>query len=126
MTFSLLLIGAFAVIAGVLAGIGLYGVLSTAVRQRTPEIGVRMALGAGRQDVFRLIVGQGLGLSAIGVLIGVIAALILMQLMRTMLVGVKPTDPLTLGPTMLLYFAIAPASSWIPANRAAGVDQTRR
>jgi ABC-type lipoprotein release transport system permease subunit len=56
------------------------------------------------------------------VLIGVIAALILMQLMRTMLVGVKPTDPLTLGATMLLYFAIATASSWIPANRAAGVD----
>ena len=121
-TFSLLLIGVFAVIAGVLAGIGLYGVLSTAVRQRTPEIGVRMALGAGRQGIFRLIVGQGLGLSAIGVLIGVIAALILMQLMRTMLVGVKPTDPLTLGATMLLYFAIATASSWIPANRAAGVD----
>src|SRR6202161_2659230 len=86
-TFSLLLIGIFAVIAGVLAGVGLYGVLSTAVRQRTPEIGVRMALGAGRQGIFCLIVGQGLGLSAIGVLIGVIAALILMQLMRTMLVG---------------------------------------
>src|SRR5262249_16132414 len=64
-TFSLLLIGVFAVIAGTLAGVGLYGVLSTAVRQRTPEIGVRMALGAGRQSIFRLIVGQGLGLSAI-------------------------------------------------------------
>ena len=69
-TFSLLLIGVFAVIAGVLAGVGLYGVLSTAVRQRTNEIGVRMALGAQRHSIFRLIVGQGLCLSALGVVIG--------------------------------------------------------
>jgi putative ABC transport system permease protein len=124
-TFSLLLIGVFAVIAGVLAAIGLYGVLSTAVRQRTPEIGVRMALGAGRQSIFRLIVGQGLGLSAIGVVIGVIAALMLTRLMTTMLVGVKPTDPLTFLTMMLLFFGIATASSWIPANRAAGVDPNK-
>jgi putative ABC transport system permease protein len=124
-TFSLLLIGVFAVIAGVLAGVGLYGVLSTAVRQRTPEIGVRMALGAGRRNIFRLIVGQGLGLSAIGVFIGILAALMLMQLMSTMLVGVKPTDPLTFVAMMLLFFAIATASSWIPANRAAGVDPNK-
>src|SRR5262249_9894525 len=124
-TFSLLLIGAFAVIAGVLAGVGLYGVLSTAVRQRTPEIGVRMALGAGRRNIFRLIVGQGLGLSAIGLVIGIIAALMLTRLMRTMLVGVKPTDPLTFVVMMLLFLAIATASSWVPANRAAGVDPNK-
>jgi predicted permease len=121
-TFSLLLIGVFAVIALVLAGVGLYGVLSTAVRQRTPEIGVRMALGAGRQNIFRLIVGQGLGLSTIGLVIGLIAALMLTRLMTTMLVGVKPTDPLTFVAMALLFLAIATASSWIPANRAAGVD----
>jgi len=100
-------------------------VLSTAVRQRTSEIGVRMALGAGRQSIFRLIVGQGLSLSAIGVVIGVIAALMLTRLMTTMLVGVKSTDPLTFMAMMLLFFAIATASSWIPASRAAGVDPNK-
>jgi putative ABC transport system permease protein len=124
-TFSLLLIAVFAVIAGVLAGVGLYGVLSTAVRQRTPEIGVRMALGAGRQSIFRLIVGQGLGLSAIGLGIGLIAALMLTQLMTTMLVGVKPTDPLTFLTMVLFFLAMATASSWIPANRAAGIDPNK-
>ncbi|HEX5435245.1 MAG TPA: FtsX-like permease family protein, partial [Candidatus Angelobacter sp.] len=121
-TFSLLLIGIFAVIAGVLAGVGLYGVLSTAVRQRTPEIGVRMALGATRQNIFRLIVGQGLGLSAIGLVIGLVAALLLTRLMTTMLVGVRPTDTLTFLAMVLLFLAIAAASSWAPANRAAGID----
>jgi len=120
--FSLLLIGVFAVIAGVLAGVGLYGVLSTAVRQRTPEIGVRMALGAGRQNIFRLIVGHGLGLSAIGLVVGLVAALLLTRLMVTMLVGVKPTDPLTFVAMVLLFLGIAAASSWAPANRAAGID----
>jgi putative ABC transport system permease protein len=120
--FSLLLIGVFAVVAGALAGVGLYGVLSTAVRQRTPEIGVRMALGAGRLSIFRLIVGQGLGLSAIGLLFGLIAALLLTRLMTTMLVGVKPTDPLTFVIMVLLFLTIATASSWVPANRAAGID----
>ena len=120
--FSLLLIGVFAVIAGMLAGVGLYGVLATAVRQRTPEIGVRMALGAGRPSIFRLIVGQGLALSAIGVIIGIVAALLLTRLMTTMLVGVKPTDPLTFVSMVLLFLAIATASSWIPASRAAAVD----
>jgi putative ABC transport system permease protein len=124
-TFSLLLIGVFAVIAGLLAGVGLYGVLSTAVRQRTAEIGVRMALGAGRPSIFRLIVGQGLGLSAIGLVIGVIFALFLTRLMTTMLVGVKPTDPLTFAAMMLLFLVIATASSWIPANRAAGLDPNK-
>jgi len=124
-TFSLLLIGVFAVIAGVLAAVGLYGVLSTAVRQRTPEIGVRMALGAGRPNIFRLIVGQGLRLSAIGVLIGVVAALLLTRLMTRLLVDVKPTDPVTFVSMMLLFFVIATASSWIPAHRAAAVDPNK-
>jgi predicted permease len=124
-TFSLLLIGVFAVMAGVIAGVGLYGVLSTAVRQRTPEIGVRMALGAGRQNIFRLIVSQGLGLSALGLVIGLIAALMLTRLMTTMLVGVKPTDPLTFVIMVLLFLVIATASSWVPANRAAQIDPNR-
>ncbi len=124
-TFSLLLIGVFAIIAGILAAVGLYGVLSTAVRQRTPEIGVRMALGAGRENIFRLIVGHGLRLSGVGVVIGVVAALLLTRLMARMLVSVKPTDPLTFVAMMLLFLAIATASSWIPANRAAAVDPNK-
>ena len=124
-TFSLLLIGVFAVIAGVLAGVGLYGVLSTAVRQRTNEIGVRMALGAQRHSIFRLIVGQGLFLSALGVVTGLIAALILTRLMTTMLVGVKPTDPLTFVMMVLLFLVITTASSWVPANRAAEIDPNK-
>jgi predicted permease len=123
--FSLLLIGIFAVIAGVLAGVGLYGVLSTAVRQRTAEIGVRMALGAGRESIFRLIIGQGLGLSALGLVIGLIAALILTRLMTTMLIGVTATDPLTFVLMVLLFLLISTVSSWVPANRAAGIDPYR-
>ena len=91
--FSLLLIGAFALIAGLLAGVGLYGVLSTAVRQRTSEIGVRMTLGAEPSRYFQLVVGQGFRLSAIGISAGLIAALALTRLMSAMLVGVRATDP---------------------------------
>src|SRR6266403_131908 len=90
--FSLLLIGVFAVIAGLLAGVGLYGVVSTVVRQRTAEIGVRMTLGAGPGQIFQLIVGQGLRLTAIGIAAGLIAAFALTRGMTTMLVGVKATD----------------------------------
>src|SRR6185437_16852727 len=93
--FSLLLITLFALIAGALAGVGLYGVLSTAVRQRTSEIGVRMALGAGKRNIFQLIVGQGFRLSAVGIAAGLIAALLLTRLMTSMLVGVRPSDPQT-------------------------------
>ena len=82
----------FAVIAALLAGVGLYGVLSTVVRQRTSEIGVRMTLGAGRGNIFKLVVGQGLRLTAIGIFAGLIAALILTRGMATMLVGVKATN----------------------------------
>ncbi len=90
--FALVLIGVFAAIAVVLATVGLYGVLSTIVRQRTPEIGVRMAFGAGRGSVFRLVVGQGVLLSVIGIAVGLGAAYLLTGVMRTMLVGVSATD----------------------------------
>jgi putative ABC transport system permease protein len=120
--FSLLLIGVFAVVAGLLAGVGLYGVLSTVVRQRTAEIGVRMALGARSGTIFNLIVGQGLRLTAIGVAAGLVAALALTRAMTTMLVGVKPTDPITFVSMAVIFFAVAGIASWIPARRAAGVD----
>jgi putative ABC transport system permease protein len=123
--FQLLLIGIFAVIAALLAAVGLYGVLSTVVRQRTAEIGVRVALGAAPGSIFSLIVGQGLRLSAAGVAVGLLAAYSLTSVMTSMLVGVKPTDPLTFVAMVLLFLSIAAVSSWLPARRAATLDPTR-
>jgi ABC-type antimicrobial peptide transport system permease subunit len=122
--FSLLLIAAFAVVAALLVCVGLYGVLATVVRQRTAEIGVRMALGASPSSILRLVVGHGLRLSVVGIAVGVIVALGLTRLMTTMLVGVRPTDPITFGGMAVVFFAIAAVSSWLPARRAAGVDPT--
>ncbi|MGZ4731969.1 MAG: ABC transporter permease [Terriglobales bacterium] len=123
--FSLLLIGVFAVIAGVLAGVGLYGVLSTAVRQRTAEIGMRMALGAERERIFQLVVGQGFRLSAIGIAIGLLGAFGLTRLMHAMLVGVTATDPATFVAIAILFLLIGVGSSWLPARRAAALEPSR-
>lgn len=122
--FSLLLIAVFAVMAALLAAVGLYGVLSTAVRQRTAEIGVRVALGAEPARIFKLIVGHGLALSAAGVVVGIGAALALTRAMTSMLVAVTPTDPVTFIAIIVLFFAIAAAACWIPALRAASLDPT--
>ena len=122
--FSLLLIALFAGIAALLAGVGLYGVLSTVVRQRTAEIGVRMALGAAPGTIFNLVVGHGLRLSATGIVVGLIAALGLTRVMTSMLVGVKATDPLTYVAMAVVFFMVAAAGSWFPARRAAGLDPT--
>jgi putative ABC transport system permease protein len=122
--FSLLLIGVYAVVAALLASVGLYGVLATVVRQRTAEIGVRMMLGAGPGQIFNLIVRQGLRLTAIGVSAGLIAAFALTRAMTTMLVGVKPTDPATFISVALIFFLIAAMASWLPAWRAASLDPT--
>ncbi|HEU4931380.1 MAG TPA: ABC transporter permease [Pyrinomonadaceae bacterium] len=122
--FSLLLIGVFSTIAALLAGVGLYGVLATSVRQRTAEIGVRMALGAAPSRIFRLMVGKGLSLSAIGIGIGLIASFIFTRILATMLVEVKPTDPVTFVSVAGLFLVIAFLASWLPALRAAGLDPT--
>ena len=123
--FSLLLIGVFAVVAALLAGVGLYGVLSTVVRERTAEIGVRMAIGAVPGDIFRLMMGYIARLTTIGVVLGLFAALVLTRLMMaTMLVGVKPADPLTYVAMVGSFFAIAGMASWIPARHAAALDPT--
>jgi putative ABC transport system permease protein len=122
--FSLLLVGVFAVVAALLAGVGLYGVLSTVVRQRTAEIGVRMALGAAPASIFQLIVGRGLGLSAVGIALGLAAALQLTQVMTGMLVGVKPADPSTFAAIVVLFLVISAVASWLPARRAAALDPT--
>jgi putative ABC transport system permease protein len=122
--FSLLLIGVFASIAAILSGVGLYGVLSTVVRQRTAEIGVRMALGAAPGSIFSLVVGQGLRLSIAGVALGLVTAFALTRAMTSMLVGVKPTDPATYAGVAIFFFGIAGLASWLPAQRAAGLDPT--
>jgi len=122
--FSLLLIGVFAVIAALLAAVGLYGVLATIVRQRTAEIGIRMALGAQPARIFRLVVGQALRLTAAGIGAGLIAAFALTRGMATMLVGVKATDPSTFATITVLFFLIAVIASWLPAWRAASLDPT--
>jgi putative ABC transport system permease protein len=120
--FALVLVGTFAGIALLLAAVGLYGVLSTIVRQRTAEIGVRMAFGAPKERIFRQMVGEGMRLGVAGVLLGVVAAFALTRAMRSMLVGVKPTDPLTFVAIAVLFLAIAAMSCWLPARRAAALD----
>jgi putative ABC transport system permease protein len=122
--FSLLLIGVFSTIAALLAGVGLYGVLATSVRQRTAEIGVRMALGAAPSRIFRLMVGKGIYLSAIGIAIGLLASFAFTRILASMLVDVKPTDPVTFASVAVLFFVIAFLASWLPALRAAGLDPT--
>jgi len=122
--FSLLLIGVFAAIASLLASVGLYGVLSNVVRQRRAEIGVRMSLGATPGSIFKLIVGHGLRLSAVGVAVGMVAAFGLTRAMTSMLVGVKATDPVTFAGMSALFLIIAAIASGLPARRAAALDPT--
>ena len=119
---NLILLGVFAGIALVLALIGLYGVLAYAVAQRHREIGVRMALGAQRRDVLQLVVGQGMRLVLVGVGLGLIGALALTRLLRGLLFGVGPNDPLTLAATPLLLALTALLACWMPASRASRVD----
>ena len=120
--FTSTLIGIFAVVAVLLAAVGLYGVLSTIVRQRTAEIGMRMVFGAPRTSILSLIVGEGLRLSGAGIGLGLMAAAMLTRVMTSMLVGISPTDPTTFLGIAVLFVAIAVSASWLPARRAARLD----
>jgi putative ABC transport system permease protein len=120
--FTMLLLTVFAALALVLGAVGIYGVLSYAVGQRTHEIGVRMALGARRSDMLALVVQQGLVLTLIGVGVGLLGAFAATRLLRTLLFEVSPTDPLTFLAVPLLLGAVALLASYLPARRAARVD----
>ncbi len=119
---NMMLIAIFAGVAALLTAIGIYGVMAYSVAQRTQEIGIRMALGAQRPDVLRLILGQGLKLTVLGVLIGVAAAWMLTRLLASLLYGVGAMDASTLGAVMLLLAVVGLLACWLPARRAAGVN----
>jgi putative ABC transport system permease protein len=120
--FSMLLLGIFATLALVLAAVGIYGVMSYSVAQRAHEIGIRMALGAQRMDVLKLVVGQGLKLVLVGVALGLIAAFILTRVMSSLLFGISATDPITFIAISLVLISVALLASFIPARRATRVD----
>jgi putative ABC transport system permease protein len=120
--FTMLVLGVFAALALLLACVGIYGVIAYSVTQRTQEFGIRMALGANRRDVFRLVLGQGTRLTLLGISLGIVAAFIATRLMATLLFGVSATDPLTFAAVALLLGLVALAACYIPARRATRVD----
>jgi putative ABC transport system permease protein len=119
---NLALLAIFAGIALVLAVVGIYGVMSYSVTQRTHEIGIRMAIGAQPRDVFRMILGQGMVLVVIGIAFGLFGAFALTRLMRSMLFGVEPSDPLTFAAISVLLIAVALIACYLPSRRATKVD----
>jgi ABC-type antimicrobial peptide transport system permease subunit len=122
--YSMILLGGFAALALLLASVGIYGVISYVVGQRTQEIGIRVALGAQRSHVLRLVIGDGARLVLLGLAAGVVAALALTRLMAALLFAVSPTDPLTFASVAVLLVVVALSACYVPARRATRVDPT--
>jgi predicted permease len=120
--FSMQIVALFALTALLLAALGIYGVISYMVSERTHEIGIRIALGATRRNILRAVLRQGLGLAIAGGAVGLVGALIVSHLMAGMLYGVRPTDPLTFAGVALLLIGVALLACYIPARRAIHVD----
>jgi putative ABC transport system permease protein len=120
--FNMSLLGLFAALAMILVAVGIYGVIAYSVSQRTHEIGIRMAVGARRVDVLRLVVGQGVRMAAVGLTVGILGGFALTRLMTKLLFGVAPTDPFTFATVVLLMMAVVLLASWIPARRAMRVN----
>ncbi|MGA7522334.1 MAG: ABC transporter permease [Acidobacteriaceae bacterium] len=123
--FLLLLVGAFAVAALALASVGLYGLIAYFVTRRTQEIGIRMAIGAQRGSILRLVVGEGLRLAISGVVVGVIGSLLVARLLSSLLFGISPADPLTFVGVALLLVVVTVAACGIPARRAMSIDPVK-
>jgi len=120
--FAMAMLTAFACFALILAAIGVYGVMSFLVTQGTPDIAIRMALGAQRRSILSLVFRQGIGLALIGMAAGLIGSLILTRLMASLLFDVRPTDPLTFAGVVLLLMLAAVLACYFPARRAMRVD----
>jgi ABC-type antimicrobial peptide transport system permease subunit len=120
--FTMVLLAVFAGLALLLSSIGIYGVISYVVGQRTNEIGIRIALGAQQRDVLRLMLGEGMKMALLGVAVGIAVALGLTHLMVNILFGVSATDPLTFLGVATLLVVVALVACWIPARRATRVD----
>ena len=120
--FTMMLLAAFAALALLLAAVGLYGVISYSVAQRTQEIGIRVALGATRGEVLGLIMRQGMKVAGAGLLVGLALALLLTRVLKDLLVGVSSTDPVTLGITAGTLLVVAASACFVPARRATRVD----
>ena len=120
--FVLELVGVFAIIAFLLASIGIYGVMAYTFSQRVGEIGLRMALGAQRSDIFKIVLGEGMLIVVAGLGAGLIGSVMLTRFLETMLFDIKPTDPITFGALTTLLAAVALLACLIPARRASRVD----
>jgi putative ABC transport system permease protein len=120
--FNLVLLASFAVLALILAAVGLYGLVSFMTAQRTHEIGIRMAFGAVDRDVLKLIVGQGMALTLAGIVIGLLASFALTRLLQSLLFGVSATDPVTFVAIALVLGAVPLLACYMPARRATKVD----
>jgi ABC-type antimicrobial peptide transport system permease subunit len=121
-SFTMLLLVAAAAVALVLGSVGIYSVIAYVVSQRTREIGVRMALGATRRDISRMVLGEGLAITFLGIAVGLAGAFALTRLMLALLYGVSPTDPATFVAVPALLAGVALLATWVPARRAARVE----